>query len=500
MSTSSDQGLEKDPNNGPLKSGLESVKKALDSSNPLGGGANPLGSMFQDPNLLGKLAANPRTSKFMADQSFVQKIRDLQNGGQADMSNIFQDQRMLAVMGVAMGIDMQAFERPEGSNEMPEGFEKLPENSFGTPAQPKSETKSATVEDEPENQPKASSSKPAASSSSSAPPKAKESEPEPMDVEPSEDDVSKSKAAELKAQGSSAYKSRDFDAAEKAFASAWEEYPKDITFLTNLAAVQFEQEKYDECRETCEKAVEQGRSLRADYKIIAKAIARIGSSYERQGNLELAVKAYGRALTEHRTPDVLAKLRNAEKVKAEQEKQAYIDPAKAEAAREEGNVHFKAGQFADAVKSYSEAIKRLPTDPRGYNNRAAAYTKLAALPEALKDAEEAVKIDPSFVKAYLRQSTVLLGMKEPTRAMEACQAATEADKEKKHTREIETQMIKCATETQAQRQGETDEQALERAMRDPEVAQIMVSCIVISLVALGIASTDKDPTHDRTTP
>jgi len=36
-------------------------------------------------------------------------------------------------------------------------------------------------------------------------------------------------------------------------------------------------------------------------------------------------------------------------------------------------------------------------------------------------------------------------------------------------------MMKCANDTYEQRQGETDEQALERAMRDPEVAKIMVS-------------------------
>jgi stress-induced-phosphoprotein 1 len=59
-------------------------------------------------------------------------------------------------------------------------------------------------------------------------------------------------------------------------------------------------------------------------------------------------------------------------------------------------VLFKAGNFADAVKSYTESIKRDPVDPRGYNNRAAAYTKLVALPEALKDADEAIKMDPQF--------------------------------------------------------------------------------------------------------
>ena len=33
-----------------------------------------LGKMFSDPDLFGKLAANPRTAKHLADPSFVQKV------------------------------------------------------------------------------------------------------------------------------------------------------------------------------------------------------------------------------------------------------------------------------------------------------------------------------------------------------------------------------------------------------------------------------------------
>ena len=117
-----------------------------------------------------------------------------------------------------------------------------------------------------------------------------------------------------------------------------------------------------------------------------------------------AIKYFNKSLTEHRTPDILNKLRETERNKAEAEKLAYIDPEKSAQAREEGNALFKKGDFAGAIKAYTESIKRDPNDPRGYNNRANGYTKLAALPEALKDAEAAIKVDPKFSELSLRLS------------------------------------------------------------------------------------------------
>src|SRR5690606_5806415 len=91
-----------------------------------------------------------------------------------------------------------------------------------------------------------------------------------------------------------------------------------------------------------------------------RAFGRIGTAYQKQGDLANAVEYYQRSLTEHRTPDILTKLRAAEKAKIEAEKQAYIDPAKAEEAREQGNQYFKDANWVEAVKSYTEMIKRNP--------------------------------------------------------------------------------------------------------------------------------------------
>lgn len=325
-------------------------------------------------------------------------------------------------------------------------------------------------------------------------------EPEEEDEDAIAEKKAKAEALAEKAKGNDAYKNRKFDVAIAAFEKAWDLWPKDVTFLTNLSgaclssslgyrqrvfilfltsvAAYYETEDYDKSIATCEKAVEEARPLRADFKLIAKAYGRIGSCYLKKVDYPNAIKYLNKSLTEHRTPDVLNKLRDAERMKKESEAQAYVNPELAEKAREDGNAKFKAGQFAEAVQFYTEAIKRDPEDPRSYNNRALAYTKLVALPEALKDAKHATKVDPTFVKGYIRESIVLQAMREYTRSMEAIQAAVEADTERRHHNEIEQQRQKVQMAMFTQRAGESEEETLQRAMRDPEVAQIMQDPVI----------------------
>lgn len=450
-------GLEVDPNSDVLKRGLAEVKKVMDSDMGGAGGDMGLGQMFNDPNMMSKLENNPKTRELLKDPAFAAKIAQLQaSGGKMDMQQMFGDPRMLSVLGALMGVDIDAMERPEGSNAMPPGY---------TQQQP------------------SSSSPPRAASPPKAPSPPKEEPKEDVVMEDDEDAKAKKEADEIKLQGNAAYKARKFDEAIELYEKAWQTYPKDVTYLLNLSAVYFEKADYQKCIETCEKAVEEGRELRADYKTYAKAYGRIGNAYRKQDDLENAIKYYSKSLTEHRTADILTKLRETEKAKAEADKQAYIDPAKAEAAREEGNTAFKAGRFADAVKDYTEAIKRLPSDPRAYNNRAAAYSKLLAMPEALKDAEEAIKIDPTFVKAYIRKALVQQAMKEHTSALQTLQKASDADTNKAHTREIDQNVQKVMAELQAQRATETDEETYARAMRDPEVQEIMSDPVMRQILA-----------------
>lgn len=121
------------------------------------------------------------------------------------------DPRMIDVLGVLTGIDMQGFSRPEGSDELPPGVSTSTEPS-SPPAKPS---------------PAATSPPPKASTSSA---------PEDVEMEDVDDDEVKAKkdAEALKKAGGEAYKKRDFEEAAKKYQQAWDTWPKDITFLTNL--------------------------------------------------------------------------------------------------------------------------------------------------------------------------------------------------------------------------------------------------------------------------
>lgn len=120
------------------------------------------------------------------------------------------DPRMIDVFGVLSGIDMQGFSRPEGSDEMPPGMSST--ESSSPPAKPSPAT-------------------------SPPPPKASTSTaPEDVEMEDVDDDEAKAKkeAEALKKAGGDAYKKREFEEAAKKYQQAWDTWPKDITFLTNL--------------------------------------------------------------------------------------------------------------------------------------------------------------------------------------------------------------------------------------------------------------------------
>jgi small glutamine-rich tetratricopeptide repeat-containing protein alpha len=74
--------------------------------------------------------------------------------------------------------------------------------------------------------------------------------------------------------------------------------------------------------------------------------------------------------------------------------------------------------YDDALKQYTAAIELSPK-PVYYSNRAAAYTSIGKFEEAAEDAERALELDPSFVRAYSRLGHAKLQLQQYDRAIKA---------------------------------------------------------------------------------
>lgn len=306
--------------------------------------------------------------------------------------------------------------------------------------------------------------------SSPEPPKSKPREPTPPPArkESAADEnlpENKKLAKREKDEGNSAYKKKDFDTALVHYNKAIEHDPTDITFYSNIAAVHFERKDFRQCITECEKGVEVGRDNRADYKLIAKAFARIGNSYRKLGENKQARTYFEKSLSEHRTPEVKTLLSQVEAVIKEEDRRAFIDPVKAEEEKEKGNEFFKKGDFSNAVKHYTEAINRNPDDPKLYSNRAACYTKLAAFDLGLKDCDMCTKLDEKFIKGWIRKGKILQGMQQQSKALTAYQRALEIDPTNAEANEG---YRACTVAVHS-----NPEEVRKKAMNDPEVQAIL---------------------------
>ncbi|KAL6986073.1 Hsp70-Hsp90 organizing protein 3 [Sarracenia purpurea var. burkii] len=442
------KGLEIDPNNEALKSGLADASRVRIPPPS----SSPFGDTFSGPEMWAKLTADPTTRAYLQQPDFVTMMQEIQKN--PSILNLYlKDQRIMQALGVLLNVKIRTPNWTEDTD--------IPDAQ----APPQEKKRSAEAVSPKEKEP--------------------EPQPEPMEVPEEEREARerKAQAQKEKEAGNAVYKKKDFETAIQHYTKAIELDDEDISFLTNRAAVFLEMGKYGECIKDCDKAVERGRELRSDFKMIARALTRKGTALTKVAkcskDYEPAIETFQKALTEHRNPDTLKKLNDAEKAKKELEQREYFDPKIADEERERGNEFFKGQNYPEAVKHYSEAIKRNPNDPKAYSNRAACYTKLGAMPEGLKDAEKCIELDPTFAKGYSRKGAIQFFMKEYDKALETYQQGL---KHEPQNQELIDGIRRCLEQINKASRGDLSPDELKerqaKAMQDPEIQNILTDPVM----------------------
>jgi stress-induced-phosphoprotein 1 len=419
-----EEGLKIDPNNQQLLSDLETVRKDAEGG---AGGFN----FFSDPQFLNQIMNNPKARELLKDPEIQMLMKLMQQ--QPNNASLLNHPKMMKLISLALGLDT------------------------GDDNDSKMETDSPASSTKKETNTSSTSSKSTNNTSSSSTTKSNEQ---------NKNLTSQQAQAEAeKEKGNEAYKKKDFETAINHYNKAIEIDPVNMTYYTNRAAVYFEQKRWEDCIKECEKAIEIGRENKADYKLIAKAYARIANVKTQEKDYKGAIKYYDHSLSEHRNPEVIKKKQEIEKLLKEEEQLAYINPEIAEQEKAKGNEYFQKADYPNALKHYTEAIKRNPTDAKIYSNRAACYTKLMEFRLALKDSDEGIKLDPNFVKCYLRKGHALMAMKDYGQAMAAFGKALEIDP---NCQEAMDSYRQCASKA-----SDDPEEIRKRAANDPEIQQIL---------------------------
>jgi len=100
---------------------------------------------------------------------------------------------------------------------------------------------------------------------------------------------------------------------------------------------------------------------------------------------------------------------------------------KADKHKTEGNELMKQEKYKEALEQYKSAIEIDANNAVYYCNRAAAYSKLSDFTNSIEDCKNALKIDPSYGKAWGRLGLALLSNNQFEEAYEAYNKAIQLE-------------------------------------------------------------------------
>uniref|UniRef100_A0AAQ4Q1L4 J domain-containing protein n=1 Tax=Gasterosteus aculeatus aculeatus TaxID=481459 RepID=A0AAQ4Q1L4_GASAC len=106
------------------------------------------------------------------------------------------------------------------------------------------------------------------------------------------------------------------------------------------------------------------------------------------------------------------------------------------AKKDEGNQAFKSCSYQAAYQLYTEALtidpNNIKTNAKLYCNRATAGAKLKKLNEAIDDCTSAIKLDDTYIKAYLRRAQCYMNTEQYEEAVRDYEKVYQTEKTSEH--------------------------------------------------------------------
>ena len=206
--------------------------------------------------------------------------------------------------------------------------------------------------------------------------------------------------------GNTAYKRKHFQNALEHYSNAHESNPTNVTYLTNMSAVYYEQQDYEKCVRKCEEAIAVGKEHGADTKQMSRVLARQGDALMKMGQVDAGIRLLEKSLFESRDDKVKTKLKAARELQANLQDTEKLR-LEAEEANSKANFFFNHKKYQKARDLYAQAIQRNPQESKFWLNRSACHMKLDDLDSALNDVSQCLVLEPDNSKALFRKGLIL---------------------------------------------------------------------------------------------
>ena len=107
--------------------------------------------------------------------------------------------------------------------------------------------------------------------------------------------------------------------------------------------------------------------------------------------------------------------------------------------KEDGNAHYRSGDFVAAVKSYTRCLGYNARNSVVLSNRAMCYLKMKEFAKAEEDCNLALKLDAKHIKSYVRRASARNALGRHREALLDLEMASQLEP---HNKQVQSEMRK----------------------------------------------------------